>query len=431
MSTKSYYLYAKQERYSGQDWADVIPQVLSPDGDGTMPLVIKSNDDSVCTSIYSLQYLTIESESNNHEIYWQSLPHAALSQTTVPKTISASTDNGATWTEYTSASGGNGTLIATLNTGDKVLLKGLNSAYGEYGGYFNQFTTNSRASNIKRCKVYGNIMSLLYGDNFVGQTAITEDSTFFMLFGGLDYALTSAENLILPATSLTDYCYCDMFSGCHYLTAAPELPATTLARYCYYGMFGGCNSLAIAPALPATTLAQHCYDAMFFYCTGLTTPPELPATTLAEYCYDQMFDYCTSLTIAPLLPATNLADYCYYNMFAHCTNLIDLPPLPATTLAVSCYESMFEYCTNLVSAPPLSATTLVSSCYAFMFRGCANLGYIKCLAVNNPGQACTYKWVEGVDGVATTGTFVKSSSASWWTTGVNGIPSGWTVQNNS
>ena len=405
MSTKSFYLYKKQERYSGQDWADVIPQVLSPDGDGTMPLVIKSNDDSVCTSIYSLQYLTIESESNNHEIYWQSLPHAALSQTTVPKTISASTDNGATWTEYTSTSGGNGTLIATLNTGDKVLLKGTNAAYGEYGGYYNRFKTNSRASNVKRCKVYGNIMSLLYGDNFTGQTTLTEDSTFFYLFGGLDYALTSAENLILPATTLTSHCYRWMFSNCYYLTAVPELPATTLAEYCYTMMFGGCNSLATAPELPATTLASHCYY--------------------------QMFGYCSSLTIAPLLPATNLAEHCYHSMFQYCTNLIDLPPLPATTLAESCYEAMFEYCTNLVSAPPLSATTLVWLCYNYMFRGCANLGYIKCLAVNNPGQSCTYKWVEGVDGVATTGTFVKSSSASWWTTGVNGIPSGWTVQNNS
>lgn len=427
---KSYFLYAKQERYSGQDWADVIPQVLSPDGDGTMPLVIKSNDDSVCTSIYSLQYLTIESESNNHEIYWQSLPHTALSQTTVPKTISASTDNGATWTEYTSASGGNGTLIATLNTGDKVLLKGLNSAYGEWSAYYNRFTTNSRSSNIKRCKVYGNIMSLLYGDNFVGQTAITEGSTFFYLFGGLNYSLTSAENLILPATTLTSHCYRWMFSNCYYLTAVPELPATTLAEYCYSMMFGGCNSLATAPELPATTLASHCYETMFFNCSGLTTAPELPATTLAENCYHQMFAYCSSLTTAPLLPATTLANHCYYAMFQYCTNLIDLPPLPATTLADSCYESMFEYCTNLVSAPPLYATTLVWLCYNYMFRGCANLGYIKCLAVNNPGQSCTYKWVEGVDGVATTGTFVKSSSASWWTTGDSGIPSGWTVQNN-
>ena len=429
MSTKSYYLYKKQFSNDGSNWFDVQPLTYSYNGDGTQTPVVKEEHDAACGAIaYNTQYLTIESESNNHEIHWWSYPHQGLSQTTIPKTISASTDNGATWTEYTSTSGGIGTLIATLNEGEKVLLKGTNAAYGEYGSYFNQFTTNSRASNIKRCKVYGNIMSLLYGDNFTGQTALTEDSTFFYLFGGMDYSLTDAENLILPATSLTDYCYCEMFGDSYLLTAVPELPATSLADYCYYSMFASCTNLTTAPELPATTLASHCYDAMFFYCTSLTTPPELPATTLAEYCYDQMFSYCTSLTIAPELPATTLVDYCYYYMFEHCTSLEDLPPLPATTLASHCYESMFQHCTSLILAPILSAATLVSGCYAFMFSGCTSLNYIKCLAVNNPGQACTYKWV---DGVAATGTFVKSSSASWWTTGINGIPSGWTVRNNS
>ena len=35
-----------------------------------------------------------------------------------------------------------------------------------------------------------------------------------------------------------------MFSGCTSLTQAPELPATTLANYCYKGMFSGCTRLS-------------------------------------------------------------------------------------------------------------------------------------------------------------------------------------------
>ena len=40
----------------------------------------------------------------------------------------------------------------------------------------------------------------------------------------------------------------------------------------------------------------------------------------------------------------------------------------------------------------------------------------------------TMNWV---DGVASTGTFVKNSAATWNVTGVYGIPSGWTVETAS
>jgi hypothetical protein len=100
----------------------------------------------------------------------------------------------------------------------------------------------------------------------------------------------------LPATTLADYCYSDMFYGCTGLTQAPALPATTLADYCYYSMFNGCTGLTTAPALPATTLADGCYSDMFSGCTGLTQAPALPATTLANDCYGYMFQGCTQIT---------------------------------------------------------------------------------------------------------------------------------------
>jgi hypothetical protein len=42
-----------------------------------------------------------------------------------------------------------------------------------------------------------------------------------------------------------------------------------------------------------------------------------------------------------------------------------------------------------------------------------------------PSNTYTDNWVNGV---SSTGTFVKNSAATWTTTGGNGIPSGWTVQ---
>jgi hypothetical protein len=45
-----------------------------------------------------------------------------------------------------------------------------------------------------------------------------------------------------------------------------------------------------------------------------------------------------------------------------------------------------------------------------------------------PSTTYTYNWVAGV---ASTGTFVKNASATWDVSGVNGIPSGWTVETAS
>ena len=128
-------------------------------------------------------------------------------------------------------------------------------------------------------------MSLLYGDNFKGQTDLTgKNYAFYRLFSD-NTKVVNAENLSLPATTLANNCYQYMFNGCTSLVNAPELPATTLVEYCYNGMFDGCTSLTTAPELPATTLAESCYYRMFMDCTSLTTAPELPATTLANSCY--------------------------------------------------------------------------------------------------------------------------------------------------
>ncbi len=49
----------------------------------------------------------------------------------------------------------------------------------------------------------------------------------------------------------------------------------------------------------------------------------------------------------------------------------------------------------------------------------------KVVATDISEANCTNEWVNGV---AATGTFVKNPSMSEWTTGISGIPSGWTVQ---
>ena len=318
----------------------------------------------------------------------------------------------------------------------------------------------------------GNVMSLIDG---VGDTTvIPRDYCFYRLFHGSSIKTISQD--FLPATTITNGCYFDLFSGCSVLENAPELPALTMQENCYRGMFYGCSKLVNAPELPATTLANDCYAYMlaecsslvqapalhattlttecyrglFQNCTALTQAPALPATTLANYCYQNMFSgcnklenapsslpattlvsncyrsmfyNCTSLTQAPALPATTLADWCCAFMFYGCTSLTQAPELPATELAQYCYNQMFLGCTSLTQAPELPATTLVNYCYQFMFYNCSNLNYVKCNATNITATNAIYQWLSGV---ASSGTFVKPAGVSY-DTGISGIPSGWTV----
>ena len=361
---------------------------------------------------YSKEYLTLKILSDGI-IKWKTGSNSNK------KTISYSKDNGVTWTNITSSTGG--TKIFVSN-GDKIKFKGDNESYnGNHliEDYYVPFT------------VEGNIMSLIDSEGFATATTLTSANTFSSFFSSSD--CTSAENLVLPATTLTDNCYQNMFRSCTSLTKAPVsigTSATTLATNCYDSMFYGCESLTTAPTLPATTLADSCYVNMFRNCTKLTTAPSvLPATTVATNCYEFMFDNCTSLTIAPELPATTLANNCCHYMFRNCTKLTTAPSvLPATVLASSCYLQMFQGCTSLTTAPVLPATTLAERCYNAMFDGCTSLNYIKCLATDISATYCTSYWA---DGVASTGTFVKNPNMTSWTTGPSGIPSGWTVTNAS
>ena len=86
---------------------------------------------------------------------------------------------------------------------------------------------------------------------------------------------------------------------------------------------------------------------------------------------------------------------------------------------------MFYSCEQKTTPPALPATVLVESCYEGMFIGCGSLNAIECLATDISAADCTTDWVNGV---AASGTFTKDASMSSWTTGDNGIPSGWTVQ---
>ena len=315
-----------------------------------------------------------------------------------------SLDGGRTWTTLAA-----NTATPTIQAGDKILWRRtatrVNSTFTATGDF----------------NVYGNSMSLLYGDDFATKVSFSNTYIFAQLFNNNE-KLISAENLVLPATTLTQGCYNAMFCNCTNLTTAPELPATTLASSSYQNMFYGCTSLTTAPELPATTLASSSYQNMFYGCTSLTTAPELYATTLGTSCCQCMFYGCKSLEKAPDLLATTLKGNCYYQMFNYCTKLATPPIISATTTESNCCYQMFRGCSSLTAAPELLSTTLASNCYYQMFNGCNKLNYVKCLATTISGA--TSNWLINV---SSTGTFVKNAAATDWPSGASGIPSNWTV----
>lgn len=253
----------------------------------------------------------------------------------------------------------------TIPAGNRVYLRAIRLSNTDYGIH-DIFTTG-------KCKVGGNVMSMVYGEEYGTKFEISIKGALRRLFH-LNTNLISAEKLILPAISVSEDCYENMFSGCTNLVNAPaKLPATNLGAWCYNGMFNGCTSLITTPVLPSITLSRGCYSNMFEGCTSLVTAPALPATDISQHCYYQMFAGCSSLVEAPELPALLLESYCYYRMF----------------------------------------------------KGCNKLAYIKAMFTTTPSSTYTADWVSGV---ASTGTFVKNSNATWNVVGTNGVPEGWTVE---
>lgn len=175
-----------------------------------------------------------------------------------PTQLYFSTNNGSTWTQLDNV---NVDRTPVIHAGEKIMWKGQltpSTASQDYGiGRFISYNGNN--DNYKgRFDVEGNVMSLLFGDNFSGETSLDGyNEAFLNLFSGLT-ELESAENMILPATTLSYRCYGQMFRACVSLTTAPTLPATVLAERCYASMFNNCSSLNKITCLAEDISAPNC-----------------------------------------------------------------------------------------------------------------------------------------------------------------------------
>ena len=149
------------------------------------------------------------------------------------------------------------TNTPSINIGQTIKIKGLNVKTDSMN---NHFSINGR------CKLSGTIMSIIYGDKPY-EEKIPFNSCFSSAFLNCASIVSVAPDF-LPATTLADYCYEYMFSGCTSLTTAPELPATTLATSCYSQMFSSCSKLNYIKMLATDISASSC---LYYWVSGVST----------------------------------------------------------------------------------------------------------------------------------------------------------------
>ena len=114
----------------------------------------------------------------------------------------------------------------SLSAGEKVYFRGNNASY----------YPDNEASSIActaPCYVYGNIMSLVDATNFATTTSLTAEHTFHSLFQGNTNVINHpSKDLLLPATTLKNYCYHAMFFGCSNLAYIKCLATSISATSC-------------------------------------------------------------------------------------------------------------------------------------------------------------------------------------------------------
>ena len=288
---------------------------------------------------YSQDYFTIESLQDSNAIKMQ------RNKTPNNPTLSYSLDDGETWTTTTIS----GTVtFATINTGDKIIFKGINNRISTAWDTYNYF------NGTKQFKVYGNIMSLFNGDDFKTNREFKR-GTSNQCAGLLRTAyLVDASNLILPALTLYTGIYNGMFREATNLVYGPKLlPALDVPHDGYSSMFEGCTSLVEAPEILATTVSGE---------TALNR----------MFCMSRNNQVTAAMTKSPILRITNPQDY--------------------------------------------------NNVYQQLFSGNGNMAEVTILAEGTNLEFA--KWLERV---SSTGV-IKKLSTTTLTTGIYGVPSGWTTE---
>ena len=220
-----------------------------------------------------------------------------------------------------------------------------------------------------------------------------------------------------------------MFYGCTKLSSV-----TCKIPFIDSNIFTNCKSLT---SFTTTASIRSDGEGGFENCTSLTSLPT-PFATGTQAFHGYMFRGCTALRNASgiqklIATCSILSQTSWYN-FTNCTSLIKGPltigPNTSGSYNYSGGVKMFSGCTSLTQSPEILDGTVGSGSgnqqtFSGTFENCSSLKYIKCL-ISNPQSDYNGRFLGWVDGVPSTGIFIKAPGAEW-TTGRSGIPEGWVV----
>lgn len=303
----------------------------------------------------------------------------------------------------------------TVSNGERLYLKGEALRYNNNSTYSASFKITSTGT----FNISGNILSLLFGDDFIGKENYVFDNSNKYLFAYLfsSKKVISAENMVI-----------DIY----------QVPPQGLR-----GLFSDSN-IVLPPSINCSRCSENSFSFMFRNCTSLTTVPNLAFIKTISLGNDQifmegfksMFEGCSSLKYSTpidyIYTGKGGSNMAFQNMFRGCTSLEETPILqirgyvstPTTFSSTSSCDSMFYECSNLIKAPTLRAETTKNYSYRNMFYKCSKLNYIVNLVINVSGSSPLQNHAVNV---AANGIYVKHINATWTDTGTNGVPAAWTV----
>ena len=196
-------------------------------------------------NLYYTQYLTLDYTGVNAPMDLLFMIPAEIG-TDLVTSVSYSTDDGETWTTVNNVDNVAKSVYvdgqAIDLAGGIVLFKGVAKQYSNN----NKFCYFAQSFGDDGCKIYGNILSMFYGDDFLDYVSFPENSTyncarmFTQDTNGYYLIISDVSNLILPVLT-TEGCYMNMFDDQSNITKTPLLPALTLSKKCYATMFDNCE----------------------------------------------------------------------------------------------------------------------------------------------------------------------------------------------
>ena len=309
--------------------------------------------------------------------------------------IEYSVDECRTWTKVSNTN--NVEVTATtpiLSVGDKVYWRGS-------GARCSKHTDAARTSDFYSTGKFdasGDLLSILQLRS-IDSDATLQSYTFYKMFYGCN--VVDASEMALSLKTLPNNCFDQTFYGCQYMTYPPKIDATSAGDSAMNSMFCNCVGLLESPQINVSNAPTRCCTEMFKSCTSLVTARDIKTTSCSgSNSFSSMFYGCTSLVTAPKIYITNFNSQS--NTFKEC----------------------FVGCTNLETVPYLPALTLASNSYYMLCRFLSKVSYVMMLATDISASSCLNYWLQNV---ASTGIFVKHIDAQWTTTGINGVPSGWTI----